>query len=134
MTGEPGDLDPPHPELPTQTPLIFTLRMGNVLYRHHQSALDPISSAPRKRTASMILIVLPDTPSASSTQRKRRTVLLSSRARSRPERPPFRAPISTPVPWHCWTWPKTFVSLIFSLRAVSRGLVQIADSSPVATR
>jgi hypothetical protein len=42
MTGEPGDLDPPHPELPTQTPLIFTLRMGNVLYRHHQSTLDPI--------------------------------------------------------------------------------------------
>jgi RES domain len=42
MTDKPGDLDPPHPELPTQTPLIFDLKMGDVLYRHHQSALDPI--------------------------------------------------------------------------------------------
>jgi hypothetical protein len=42
MTEKPGDLDPPHPELPTQTPLIFDLKVGAVLYRHHQSALDPI--------------------------------------------------------------------------------------------
>ena len=42
MTDTPGDLDPPHPELPTQTPLIFDLKMGGVLYRHHQIALDPI--------------------------------------------------------------------------------------------
>jgi hypothetical protein len=42
MTGKPGDLDPQHPELRTQTPLILTLRMGKVLYRHHQSTLDPI--------------------------------------------------------------------------------------------
>ena len=42
MTDKPGDLDPPHPELPTQTPLIFDLKMGDVLYRHHQIALDPI--------------------------------------------------------------------------------------------
>ena len=26
----------------TQAPLIFILKMGDVLYRHHQSALDPI--------------------------------------------------------------------------------------------
>jgi hypothetical protein len=42
MTDKPGELDPPHPELPTQTPLIFDLKMGDVLYRHHQSALEPI--------------------------------------------------------------------------------------------
>ena len=42
MTDKPGDLDSPHPELPTQAPLIFDLKMGGVLYRHHQSALDPI--------------------------------------------------------------------------------------------
>jgi hypothetical protein len=42
MTDKPGDHPPPHPELSTQTPLIFTLKMGDVLYRHHQSALDPI--------------------------------------------------------------------------------------------
>ena len=42
MTDRPGDHPPPHPELSTQTPLIFTLKMGDVLYRHHQSALDPM--------------------------------------------------------------------------------------------
>jgi hypothetical protein len=42
MTDTPGDLDPPHPELPTQPPLIFGLKMGDVLYRHHQIVLDPI--------------------------------------------------------------------------------------------
>jgi hypothetical protein len=42
MTDKPGDLDPPHPELPTQTPLIFDLGIGGVLYRHHQIGLDPI--------------------------------------------------------------------------------------------
>ena len=42
MTDKPGDHPPPHPELSTQTPLLFTLKMGDVLYRHHQSALDPI--------------------------------------------------------------------------------------------
>jgi len=42
MTDRPGDLDPPHPELPTQTPLIFNLTMGGVLYRHHQRSCNPI--------------------------------------------------------------------------------------------
>jgi hypothetical protein len=42
MTDKPGDLDPPHPELQAQAPLIFDLKIGDVLYRHHQSALDPI--------------------------------------------------------------------------------------------
>ena len=38
MTDKPGDLDLPHPELPTQTPLIFDLNIGGILYRHHQVA------------------------------------------------------------------------------------------------
>jgi|SRR5271163_850849 len=42
MTDKPGNLDPPHPELPTQTPLIFDLRIGDILYRHHQRERDPI--------------------------------------------------------------------------------------------
>lgn len=42
MTGVPGDHPPPHSELPTQNPLIFTLHEGEVLYRHHQTIHDPI--------------------------------------------------------------------------------------------
>jgi hypothetical protein len=42
MTDLPGEHPLPHPELQVQTPLIFTLKVGDVLYRHYQSAYDPI--------------------------------------------------------------------------------------------
>jgi hypothetical protein len=42
MTDRPGDLDPPHPELHTQAPLVFDLKKGEVLFRHHQTKLDPL--------------------------------------------------------------------------------------------
>lgn len=42
MTDVPGDHPPPHSELPTQNPLIFTLHKGEILYRHHQTIHDPI--------------------------------------------------------------------------------------------
>ena len=42
MIDPPGDHPPPHPELPSQEPFIFTLNRGEVLYRHHQSVHDPI--------------------------------------------------------------------------------------------
>ena len=42
MTDMPGEHPLPHPELHAQTPLIFTLKIGDVLYRHHQSVHDPI--------------------------------------------------------------------------------------------
>jgi hypothetical protein len=42
MTDMPGEHPLPHPELDAQTPLIFTLKIGDVLYRHHQSVHDPI--------------------------------------------------------------------------------------------
>jgi len=42
VTDMPGEHPLPHPELHAQTPLIFTLKIGDVLYRHHQSVHDPI--------------------------------------------------------------------------------------------
>ena len=42
MTDKPGDHPLPHPGLLTQTPLIFTVKMGDVLYRHYEAAFDPI--------------------------------------------------------------------------------------------
>lgn len=42
MIDLPGDHPLPHSELPTQTPLIFTIKVGEVLYRHHQTVNDPI--------------------------------------------------------------------------------------------
>ena len=42
MSDRPGPLPLPHPELPTQTPLIFDLTKGAVLYRHHQIKRDPL--------------------------------------------------------------------------------------------
>lgn len=42
MTDMPGEHPLPHAELHSQTPLIFTLEIGEVLYRHHQSVHDPI--------------------------------------------------------------------------------------------
>lgn len=42
MIDPPGDHPLPHRELNSQTPLIFTLNPGDVLYRHHQSIHDPI--------------------------------------------------------------------------------------------
>lgn len=42
MIDPPGDHPLPHPELHSQTPLILSLSPGDVLYRHHQSAHDPI--------------------------------------------------------------------------------------------
>ena len=38
----PGEHPLPHPELSTQTPLIFDLMIGDRLYRHHQKIHDPI--------------------------------------------------------------------------------------------
>src|SRR5260370_24914241 len=38
----PGEHTRAHPELHAQTPLIFTLKIGDVLYRHYQSVHDPI--------------------------------------------------------------------------------------------
>jgi len=42
MTDHPGDHPLPHPELASQTPLIFTLKKGEVLYRHHVAAHSPV--------------------------------------------------------------------------------------------
>lgn len=42
MIDHPGEHPLPHPELPSQDPLIFTLKAGEVLYRHHQIILDPV--------------------------------------------------------------------------------------------
>jgi len=42
MTDLPGDHPPPHPELVTQSPLIFTVAKGDFLYRHHQKVHNPI--------------------------------------------------------------------------------------------
>jgi hypothetical protein len=42
MTDPPGDHPLPHPELASQTPLIFTFKEGGVLYRHHRAAHGPI--------------------------------------------------------------------------------------------
>jgi hypothetical protein len=38
----PGDHPPPHPELPGQHPLIFTVPAGGILFRHHQKIHDPV--------------------------------------------------------------------------------------------
>ncbi len=42
MIDRPGDHPPPHAELATQDPLIFTVTVGQVLYRHHQTIHDPL--------------------------------------------------------------------------------------------
>jgi len=42
MTDQPGDHPPPHPGLISQKPLIFTVKAGDVLYRHHRAEKDPI--------------------------------------------------------------------------------------------
>src|SRR5258708_2453847 len=42
MTDMPGEHPLPHPELHAQTPIIFTMKIGDVLYRHHQTIHDPI--------------------------------------------------------------------------------------------
>lgn len=42
MTDQPGDHPLPHPELALQMPLIFTVKKGDVLYRHHLAELAPI--------------------------------------------------------------------------------------------
>jgi hypothetical protein len=38
----PGEHPLPHPELPRQSPLLCTRRAGEILYRHHQKAFDPV--------------------------------------------------------------------------------------------
>lgn len=38
MTDHPGDHPLPHPELASQTPLVFTVKKGEVIYRHHLTA------------------------------------------------------------------------------------------------
>ncbi len=42
MTDPPGDHPLPHPELASQTPLIFTVKKGEALYRHHVAAHGPV--------------------------------------------------------------------------------------------
>jgi hypothetical protein len=42
MTDLPGDHPPPHPQLASQTPLIYTAKQGQVLYRHHRADKDPL--------------------------------------------------------------------------------------------
>jgi hypothetical protein len=42
MIDLPGDHRLPHAELPTQVPLIFELKAGDFLYRHHQKVHNPI--------------------------------------------------------------------------------------------
>ncbi|HLH36236.1 MAG TPA: RES family NAD+ phosphorylase [Alloacidobacterium sp.] len=42
MTDQPGDHPLPHRELTSQTPLIFTVKSSDVLYRHHRADKDPI--------------------------------------------------------------------------------------------
>jgi hypothetical protein len=42
MIDQPGDHPPPHAELPTQSPLIFEVHAGDILYRHHQKIYDPV--------------------------------------------------------------------------------------------
>lgn len=42
MTDQPGDHPLPHPELASQMPLIFTVKKGDVLYRHHLTGRNPV--------------------------------------------------------------------------------------------
>jgi hypothetical protein len=42
MTELPGEHPLPHPELSMQTPLIFTVKVGEILYRHHPTVNDPL--------------------------------------------------------------------------------------------
>ena len=42
MTDHPGDHPLPHPGLASQTPLIFTVKGGEVLYRHHSATHCPV--------------------------------------------------------------------------------------------
>lgn len=42
MTDLPGEHPFPHPQLHTQIPLIFTLKIDEPLYRHHQNIHDPV--------------------------------------------------------------------------------------------
>lgn len=42
MTDLPGDHPLPHPQLASQTPLIHTVKKGEVLYRHHRADKDPV--------------------------------------------------------------------------------------------
>ena len=64
MTDKPGDHPLPHPGLLTQTPLIFTVKMGDVLYRHYEAAFDRFILALKAITASTIPIALQVMPSA----------------------------------------------------------------------
>jgi hypothetical protein len=42
MTDQPGDHPLPHSVLTSQTPLIFTVKKGTMLYRHHLAGKDPV--------------------------------------------------------------------------------------------
>lgn len=42
MSDAPGEHPHPHPELHSQKPLIYTLRAGESLYRHHRKIHDPV--------------------------------------------------------------------------------------------
>ena len=42
LVDRPGDLQAPHPELVRQTPLIFEVPAGTILYRHHRKTLSPL--------------------------------------------------------------------------------------------
>lgn len=42
MTDQPSEHPLPHPELASQTPLLHTVKAGEVLYRHHRIGKDPV--------------------------------------------------------------------------------------------
>jgi hypothetical protein len=42
MKDKPGDYPLPHPELVSQAPLLYTLKKGDILYRHHLADYAPI--------------------------------------------------------------------------------------------
>jgi hypothetical protein len=42
MTDQPGDHPLPHPQLASQRPLIYTVKTGDILYRHHRAGDDPL--------------------------------------------------------------------------------------------
>lgn len=62
MTDLPGDHPLPHPELTSQTPLIFTVKKGEVLYRHHRADKDAVYFG----TSGINCFDDPDCPAASA--------------------------------------------------------------------
>lgn len=95
MTDLPGDHPLPHPELHTQTPLMFTMKVGDVLYRHHQIINDPIHFGWLGTIGSTIRIVLQAGLSEFSMQAKILTAVSSSHVAPPPASRRSREFIST---------------------------------------